>query len=148
MSNTLAVDKIDAIGLDAIIDMIYDGNMLSDIARKIGVSKSSLNEWYSQGERLARINAARIAAAERWDELAVQVLTEAPSDKNEIARARELAQHYRWRASKLSPKLYGDRLTTEHTGTPAVAIQIITGVPSPEPRTIDATAAPVIDTGI
>jgi hypothetical protein len=35
------------------------------------------------------------------------------SDAFELAKAKELAHHYRWRASKIAPKLYGDRLQVE-----------------------------------
>ena len=35
------------------------------------------------------------------------------SDPFELAKAKELAHHYRWRASKIAPKLYGDKQSVE-----------------------------------
>jgi hypothetical protein len=46
---------------------------------------------------------------------AEQVLIESEGTMAEVTRARELAQFYKWRASKKAPKYYGDKLETEST---------------------------------
>jgi hypothetical protein len=50
-----------------------------------------------------------------WDEKAETVLVDA-ADPFELAKARELAQHYRWRAKAVAPREYGDKVMQEHTG--------------------------------
>jgi hypothetical protein len=52
------------------------------------------------------------ATAEYWDQVAVDGIAQA-GDPFELAKAKELAHHYRWRASKIAPKLYGDKQSVE-----------------------------------
>lgn len=61
------------------------------------------------------MNDAMAATAEYWDQVAVHGL-ESATDAFELAKAKELAHEahdYRWRASKIAPKLYGDKQTVE-----------------------------------
>lgn len=60
-------------------------------------------------DRSARGRGARTYAAVLWDERAIEVLERA-ANSLELAKARELAHHYRWRASKVAPKMYGDKV--------------------------------------
>ena len=50
-----------------------------------------------------------------WDEKALAGI-EAAKDAFELAKAKEAAHHYRWRASKIAPSEFGDRQAIEHTG--------------------------------
>ena len=40
--------------------------------------------------------------------------------KLEVSKARELASHLRWRASKLAPATYGERLDLNHSGSMSI----------------------------
>lgn len=51
-----------------------------------------------------------------WDQEAEKAIREAPAIAEEMTRARELAQHFRWRAAKLNPRQYGDKLDLTHRG--------------------------------
>lgn len=100
---------------DEILGMIYAGDMLAAIAAKFGVDRANLGKWIEADKlRSARAREARIAAAAAWDEKAEQAIAEA-SDPFELAKAREIAQHYRWRSSKISPQ-YSDKQQVEHSG--------------------------------
>ncbi len=105
-----AVDKLDAYGLEAICaDILFPITMLA-IAEKIGVSQGSLIAWIGANpERSARAKEARTQTAQMWDEKATAVIELAP-DQFELSRAKELAHHYRWRASKIAPRDYGDKV--------------------------------------
>ena len=82
----------------------------------------TLSQWIaSDEEHSARAREARIHAARIWDEKALSVIEQA-LDPFELQRAKELAHHYRWRASKTAPKEYGDKVTQEHTGANGGAI--------------------------
>ena len=50
----------------------------------------------------------------------------AAKDALALGKARELAHHYRWRASKIAPRDYGDRMavTGGGPGAPPVAMQL------------------------
>jgi hypothetical protein len=122
--------KIDAFGLDAICDMIEQDNFYPAIAAKIGVSEALLHAWLTQDpERSARANAARARSARYCDHLALVALETITDDAppGMIARQREIASHYRWRAKKRDPKEFGDRQIQAHEGD--VNLVISTGVP-------------------
>jgi len=51
-----------------------------------------------------------------WDEMATQKIEDADTDF-QLTQARELAHHYRWRASKIAPKEYGDKQQVDVSGS-------------------------------
>lgn len=105
-----ARERVEAAGLDYICTMLAAGEMLTDIAAELGVSRFTLTAWMnSDFNRSARAREARRLGAAMWDEKAEVELRKARTPLA-MARARELAHHYRWRAAKLSPREYGDRL--------------------------------------
>ena len=111
-----AADKLAALGIDGVCEEIGRGESLTGIARSAGVSIGSLLGWIeADPERSARAREARAVMARYWDEKSETVLTEAP-DEFGLKRAKELAHHYRWRASKIAPREYGDRIQQEHSG--------------------------------
>lgn len=101
---------LDAFGIEAVCDRIGDGKSLTAIAEEIPVSIGSLLTWIKgDPERSARAREARQATAQGWDEMAEAELRNA-ADAFELAKARELASHFRWRASKIAPADYGDKV--------------------------------------
>lgn len=100
---TPARNKLEAIGIDAICDMIADTKTLSAIAKEIGVSIGTLSEWLSSGENSARSTEARRSTAKIWDERAEEELRNV-SNGLQLGIARELAHHYRWRCKMISPE--------------------------------------------
>ena len=132
-------DRIEAFGIEAICERLSNGVTMTAIAEEIGVTVGKLSQWIaSDEEHSARAREARIHAARIWDEKALSVVEQA-LDPFELARAKELAHHYRWRASKTAPKEYGDKVTQEHTGANGGAIQVASTVTfvRPAPRLED-----------
>ena len=131
-------DRIEAFGIEAICERLSNGVTMTAIAEEIGVTVGKLSQWIaSDEEHSARAREARIHAARIWDEKALSVVEQA-LDPFELARAKELAHHYRWRASKTAPKEYGDKVLNEHTGANGGAIQVASTVtfvrPAPRPE--------------
>jgi hypothetical protein len=106
---------LDAEGIEAICERLIAGETQTAIAADIGVSKGLLCAWLAEPEHSARAREARILAASAYADLALAAIKDAP-DPFELARARELASHYRWQASKASPQEYGDKVETTHKG--------------------------------
>lgn len=103
-------DALDALGIDALCDMILDGKSYRDIASECKVSMGGLTRWIAkEPERLHACACAREVASQTYDEMAVEGLIEA-SDMFELSKAKELATHYRWRAKCANPKKYGDKM--------------------------------------
>lgn len=64
--------------------------------------------------------------ASYWEEKAESCIADA-ADEFELKKARELAHHYRWRAAKIAPREYGDKLEVNNTGLPMVIIKDLSG---------------------
>lgn len=106
--------KLTEYGLDAMCEAITDGSSIKDIVDKIGVSRMAWSRWVgdpTQPERKAAIDAARIAAAGAEDDMALGVLERLPDDPSpgQVAKAREIANHRRWRSARLDPATYGEK---------------------------------------
>jgi len=110
----VAQNKLDAIGIDAICAKIGERATMTDIAAEIGVGIGTLIAWIeADSERSARAREARARTARLWDEQATREIA-AATDPFELAKAKELAHHYRWRAAKIAPRDYGEKI--EHSG--------------------------------
>lgn len=110
------MNALDEKGIDWLCDRLTDGAMQREICDELGINASVLARWIaSDPSRSARVREARISAARFWEEMAGQVL-ESAEDQFGLAKAKELAHHYRWKASKQNPKDYGDKVTAEHVG--------------------------------
>ena len=117
-------DRIEAFGIEAVCERLANGVTMTAIAEEIGVTIGKLSQWISSDEEhSARAREARIHAARIWDEKALSVIEQA-LDPFELQRAKELAHHYRWRASKTAPREYGDKVQTELTGPGGGAIAV------------------------
>lgn len=121
-------ERIEAFGIEAVCERLSNGMTMTALAEEIGVTVGKLSQWIaSDEEHSARAREARIHAARIWDEKALSVVEQA-LDPFELQRAKELAHHYRWRASKTAPKEYGDKVQTELTGAGGGAIQVASTV--------------------
>lgn len=116
----------------AIIRRIEDGEALAAIAASVGRARSKLTEWLQADEaRWERSARACVSAAGAWDEKAEQVLAKAKNPLA-LAKARELAHHYRWRASKIAPRQYGDKQQIEHSGRLGIEQLVIASRQKPD----------------
>ncbi len=102
--------------IDDIIECIIQGDTYAVMAKTFDVSLGLLHEFLTKGEHSARVLAAMRQSAKSYADKAEQVLKDAEATREEIMRARELAQHYRWAASKRNPKEYGDKLDLTSDG--------------------------------
>lgn len=83
---------------------------MADMAKEAGVSVGQFYVWIdSTPEFAARAREARKSMARFWDDKAQQEI-ESARDPFALAKAKELAHHYRWRASKIAPKEYGEKV--------------------------------------
>lgn len=104
---------LDGIGIDRICEMIADDMSYREIAAKIGVSKSVIGRWIAADPgRLACAHGALKESAQVCDAKALEVLQNIPEEPTtgQVAKAREIAQHYRWRAKARNPSEYGDKV--------------------------------------
>lgn len=134
--------KLDAYGIDQFCEDICAGKSQAEIAEAIGVSEWALIDWKTRDpERSARAQAVIRMMAQSWAEKAQKaietagdgVTMETPQavelKKFELAKARELASHLRWRAAVGDPKGHGGKADwPDDPGTqPDVSGQIADG---------------------
>lgn len=121
-----AAAKLNEYGIDTICQDILNGVTLTNIARALEVSIGSLISWRdADPERSARAREARARRAEMWDELAITELR-AAKDPISLGIAKEIAHHYRWRASKTAPAEYGDKVQHANAaGDGDLTIQVV-----------------------
>lgn len=103
---------IEAFGFERILDLIEEGETQRDIAAMIGVDRRMLRTWIDAAdERRRAVQAAVEESASHDDAMALKVLSDLQPDATtgDIARARELASHYRWRAKIRNQRVYGDK---------------------------------------
>ena len=113
---------------DEVLSLIENGALLADIASKVGRARNTLSNWLSANpDRSARAHESRCKSASYWDDRA-QVEISLAADPFELAKAKELAHHYRWRASKIAPRDYGDKTQTEISGPGGGAIPVSVSV--------------------
>lgn len=105
--------KLDAIGIDAVCEMILNDMSYAAIGAKFQMTAPSVAQWLDADPlRSARARDARVRSAAKCDELALAALQEISDDGSNamVARQREIASHYRWRAKVRNPREYGDAI--------------------------------------
>lgn len=105
-----ASEKLDDLGIEAFCNLILEGQSFRGISAMLGVGIGSISDWLARNpERSHAYAHARTEAAQTYDEIAVELIDQA-SDQFALAKAKELAVHYRWRAKAVNPQKYGDKL--------------------------------------
>ena len=133
----VAMSYWDHFGIDWVCGRLESGMMYKHIADEVGGSDTDLCRWIAADQgRSARVAESRAKGAFAWDTMAQDVLAAIPSDatQGDITRARELASHFRWRASKLGRKIYGERVQVD--GKTTVTINHVTNVDDQDPEDI------------
>jgi len=107
--------------IDVVCELLIEGKTWKYIADVIGMPVSTLHgRITSNAEYSVRAMAAKELSAESYADKGEEVLKNAEGTREELSRARELAQHYRWMAGKRSPKKYGDKLDVTTDGRPLI----------------------------
>lgn len=118
-------------GIETICADIEEGLSLRAIAANLGISVGPLLHWVNADpERLHAYLRARQVAADGYADLAQQAIEECDGIvkfgrgegfppvlsvdpdllKAQIAKAKELAAHYRWKSAVVDPRRYGSKL--------------------------------------
>lgn len=127
--NTKAKAKLDAVGIDEICARTADCVPMRQIAADIGVSWATLAAYINASpDRIEQYARAREAQADKFADDIISIADDGKSDtyidddgnvrtdQEVIARSRLRVDARKWLASKMAPKKYGDKITSEHTG--------------------------------
>ncbi|MBT2322536.1 hypothetical protein J7E62_09280 [Variovorax paradoxus] len=104
---------LDSLGVEWLCDKLTAGETQTEIVKGLGIGIATLGRWIaSDADRSARVREARVSAARTYAEQAETVLKGA-RNPFALAKAKELAHHYRWKASKSDPGSFGEKLEIE-----------------------------------
>lgn len=149
MSVGRPTDYTDALAL-IICERLVDGESLRAICRDEDMpNRSTVFRWLASDEEFATKYArARVLCADALEELSQEVADDGTNDWMErrseaekgagvmtgwvlngehVQRSKLRVSTLQWRASKLNPKKYGDKITQEHSGPDGGPMQI-TGI--------------------
>jgi hypothetical protein len=108
--------KINAFGEDEVMGAIANGETLTRLAERIGVSRPLLSAWCNKPQRVDKYAHAKRAAASALVDESLQIVDAAEIDTVQVAELR--ADTRKWIASRLDRQTWGD------DKGPTVAIQI------------------------
>lgn len=107
--------KFHGLTFDDLLDRIASGDSVATVAQSIGAHRTSLMRWLTTPERVDAYHAAQQEAADALIEKAEMAIL-AADDNVSVARARELANHYRHVAKARNPRRWGDKQQIEMSG--------------------------------
>ena len=127
---------------DQICDMISTSSIgLNHICAKLKIAPSSVYLWLSENKEFSdKYARAREIQADFLADEIIEIADDSSRDTKTIRKGGEIVEvedtewtnrsrlrvdARKWKASKLAPKKYGDKIQTEHSG--AVKIEQITG---------------------
>ena len=96
---------------DEIFEMLGSGTSILKISEHFGCSRTAIDNILESNP--ARATIAIKKSADGYADKAEKVLLDNDID---IARARELAHHYRWAAKMFNKSKYSDKIEVEHSG--------------------------------
>jgi hypothetical protein len=109
---------------EAICDAIAEGESLRAILAHHGVNAATLYRWRASDECVVPGGAkfrdslalAREASADVLADRALELLLDCPARRDDVAKARELAQQLRWIAACRKPQDYSEKREVVHSG--------------------------------
>lgn len=104
--------------VELFLHKVQEGYTLTASARALSLNQSQLKELIQKHILETELKEAMRIGAEVLINEAGEAIKNA-SDKEEIDKAKALAQHYRWLASKLNAKLYGDAIKVDGNVAPS-----------------------------
>ena len=136
-----AIKTITANTVDLFLLKVQEGFTLSAAAKSLSLSHAQLREILQKRVSEASLKESMRIGAEVIIAEASDALKYA-SDKEEIDRAKALAQHYRWLAAKLNAKMYGDSIKVDGNAAPSYELIVNISPPAlPQPTEKTVTNA-------
>lgn len=131
------------VGLAPILEFIYKGHLLIDVAEAVNVPLLVLRKWVEHEGHTEEIEEAETISAEGYLAEGMRRIRTAPTEF-ELRRAKEMVKHAQFMASKKNKPIYGESvaLPPQHA-----AVTYIFNVPDNETamRTVNAAQGQVID---
>jgi hypothetical protein len=114
--------EVRAAFLETLCTRMADGGSVRAVAAELGVKRHTILSWANASpEWRARIHDAReaqgLAYGERCMDLVEQLLADPDPTPEHIARTRLAVDTFKWSASKLYPRIFGERIQVDQRVT-------------------------------
>ena len=117
--------KLNSTHIDIIVEKIVAGQTLTSIAKELNVSVNTMLEYIDNDpSRSARVDSARRKAAKIYVDIGEQEVRSARTSF-EFWKAKEIAHHLRWKAAKIAPKEFGDKVEVDNKGQIGLVVEVI-----------------------
>lgn len=125
MKKIKSTQKLNEKSIDKIVEMITAGMTLTAIAKSFGVHVSTLLDYIDKdSQRSARVDDARKKSAKIVVDNAEDLLSNS-TDKFSLYKANLLAHHMRWKASKIAPREFGEKVEVENSGSIGLVVEVV-----------------------
>jgi hypothetical protein len=121
--------------VETICNRIAAGESMRSVCRSEGMpDRQTVLNWLDTHEEFsAKYARARLHQADSVDDDIVDMLDEVKTGTLDPQAARVLLAGYQWRASKLSPKKYGDRVDLTHSAPDGGPVRLMNVMFGAEP---------------
>lgn len=132
---------LNEIGISPIIEFIYKGHLLIDVAEAVDVPLTALQVWVENEGHTRAIAEAETQSAEGYLAEGMRRLRTAQTEF-ELRRAKEMIKHAQYMASKKNKAMYGEAVNTKPNSDVTYIFNIPGGtdIPSAIGRVIDSTS--------
>lgn len=100
------------VGIIPVLEYIYKGNLLIDVAECLNVSLTILRTWVENEQHGAAVEEAEMLSAEGYLAEGMKRMRNAQTGF-ELTQAREMIKHAQFMASKKNKKTYGNQESTQ-----------------------------------
>lgn len=134
---------LNEVGIIPVLEFIYKGHLLLDVAEALNVSYTVLTRWVEEEGHAKAIDEAETVSAEGFLARATRELQNAKTSF-ELAKAREMLRHAQFMAAKKNKSTYGTADQQGGGGGVSYVFNINGAVSAPQMKTIvDSTAEKV-----
>ena len=110
------------------VEIIAEGGTIRSAAADLQVSPALLCKWLADPAKDALREQYARAREAQGDDYADRVVETALDPDIDAAEKRVRIDAFKWAAGKRKPKVYGDKVTAEHTGAGGGPIETVTRI--------------------
>lgn len=119
------------VGITAILEFIYKGNLLIDVAEAVNVPLTALRLWVENEDHTRDIDEAETISAEGYLAEGMRRLKNAPTEF-ELKRAKEMIRHAQYMAGKKNKPTYGEAVNAK----PSSDVTYVFNIPNTDTASI------------
>jgi len=106
-----------------LLRLIADGITVTYAAKALGIKKDHINNWIRNDDRFAeQYKQARMQQVHSLGDEILEIADEPIETMEQVQHAKLRVEARKWLMSKWAPRMYGDKVHTDHTHTFGVVI--------------------------